>query len=320
MALIVEVVDPRGGGVKARVRLDGVPVHVGRGYDNDLILDDLYVDARHARITVSPDGVAEIEDLGSINGLVVVNGPGRVPRVDARPGTQVRVGRTILRFRDPAEPVPPALADLPRDTRAARAIASPAARAALCVSATALVALYSWSALYDQNSGTMAAAGVVMFVLMGAMWAGGWAVASRVNVNRFNFIAHFTVVAFLTVLTLAFTSIQAWAEFMLPDNPVWVPFGVLGWIGLFTVSVAMHLRLATTMDRVRRWRAAAATIAGLALMIGWVAYTAGDTFTDVPEFSGVVKPLPPALLPTMEASEFSAVVAELVDEADRLSE
>src|SRR5690606_16796872 len=111
--------------VRARVRLDGRHINVGRGYDNDLILDDAYVDARHARIHVDANGTVEIEDLGSINGLVLAGGAGRVPRVAASPGTEVRLGRTILRFRDPAEPVPPALPDTMSGGAAGRLLDSP---------------------------------------------------------------------------------------------------------------------------------------------------------------------------------------------------
>ena len=50
MAMILEVVHPSG--TRTWHRLGDRPVTLGRGLANDLILDDPYVDARHARIAV----------------------------------------------------------------------------------------------------------------------------------------------------------------------------------------------------------------------------------------------------------------------------
>lgn len=319
MALIVEVVDSRGGTVKARLRLDGASMSVGRGFDNDLILDDLYVDARHARISVSPDGEVEIEDLGSINGLVVVNEPGRVPRVSARAGTQVRIGRTILRFRDPSEPVPAALPEAACDNRIERLLGNARARAGVCVAALGLVTGYAWLGSYERDSGSTVAALGVMFVLFGVTWAGMWAIASRALVSRFNFTAHLAVLALITVPALLFTSIESWAAFMMPDGALLTPISVVVWTGLFTAALALHLGLSSSMDRMRRWRAAAITVGGLALTGGLLAWAGRDAFTDVPDFSGVVKPVSGRILPTMEVSGFSDVLAELKQETDGLA-
>jgi hypothetical protein len=319
MALIVEVVDSRGGTVKARVRLDGASLSVGRGFDNDLILDDPYVDARHARMSVSSDGEVEIEDLGSINGLVVVNEPGRVPRVNAGAGTQVRIGRTILRFRDPAEPVPAALPDAIETNRIARLLGDFRARAAICIAALGLLTGYVWLGSYERDSGSAVAALSVMFVLFGVTWAGMWAIASRALVSRFNFTAHLTMVALITVPAVLFTSLESWAAFIVPDGALLTPFSVLAWTALFTAALALHLSLSSTMDRMRRWRAAAITVGGLVLTGGLLAWAGRDVFTDVPVFSGVVKPVYGRMLPTMEVSGFSDVVAELTRQTDELA-
>jgi hypothetical protein len=112
VALILEVLDPRTREVRSRTRLDALPLVLGRGLDNDLVLDDPYVDPRHARIAADETGGLVLEDLGSLNGLVAGDGLGRTHRLPLRPRLEVRVGRTTLRFRDSAEPVPAALPDV----------------------------------------------------------------------------------------------------------------------------------------------------------------------------------------------------------------
>ena len=99
--MILEVVHP--GGARTWHRLGGLPLSVGRGLTNDLILEDPYVDPQHARISIDEAGSPLIEDLGSVNGLVANDSRHR-GRLSLQPGAEVRVGRTTLRFHDPAEP------------------------------------------------------------------------------------------------------------------------------------------------------------------------------------------------------------------------
>src|SRR6185369_14452590 len=97
-------------GAPVRHRITALPLTVGRALTNDIILDDPYIDAEHARIVLGDDGVLRIDDLGSVNGLRT-NGS-KVDRVvTVHAGDEVRIGRTTLRFRDVNELVAPALMD-----------------------------------------------------------------------------------------------------------------------------------------------------------------------------------------------------------------
>src|SRR5262245_9871007 len=190
--MILEVLDPRSGVVHTRVRLGELPLSVGRGYGNDIILDDPYVDARHARITFDDSGALILEDVGSLNGLALPGNTARVTRVAVRAGAEVRVGRTTLRFRDPNESVPAALPDSVEPTRSgsriARATASLWVRLGVPLSATLAVALYTWLESFEPTSGSDTLTGAVTFLVFVAFWAGIWAIASRVVVHRFVFL------------------------------------------------------------------------------------------------------------------------------------
>jgi hypothetical protein len=79
--------------------LNSAPVTVGRGGQNDLVLDgDEFASARHARIEVRGDGVW-VQDLESTNGTYV-NGSrvAGAQRLDA--GDVLRVGETDLRVEE----------------------------------------------------------------------------------------------------------------------------------------------------------------------------------------------------------------------------
>jgi hypothetical protein len=80
-----------------RVR-DGMTI--GRYESNDVVLDDKKASRRHARVLFD-HGVAEIEDLGSDNG-VLLNGV-RIDRRVLQAGDEIRIGGTTLRFvEDPS--------------------------------------------------------------------------------------------------------------------------------------------------------------------------------------------------------------------------
>src|SRR5215471_15756453 len=94
----------RHGEVLARHRLQcgagGEEVRVGRGYDNDVVVDDPFVAARHLRIARDESGALVAHDLGSANGLFVGPDRRRHERVAIDPSQPLRIGRTLLRVRE----------------------------------------------------------------------------------------------------------------------------------------------------------------------------------------------------------------------------
>jgi hypothetical protein len=99
----------RNGDVLQRRRIVSLPIRLGRGYDNDFILDDDYAAASHARIELDSAGQLVLRDLGSRNGIV--HKGRRLPEVVLLGDTVVRIGHTSLRVRAANFPVAPELAD-----------------------------------------------------------------------------------------------------------------------------------------------------------------------------------------------------------------
>jgi hypothetical protein len=99
----------RNGDVLHRQRVDSLPIRIGRGYDNDYILDDAYAAPRHAQVDAGPDGELVLLDLGTRNGVVVAGR--RSDRLVLNANTVVRLGHTTLRVRAADFPVPKELPD-----------------------------------------------------------------------------------------------------------------------------------------------------------------------------------------------------------------
>jgi hypothetical protein len=99
----------RNGDVLHRHRIDSLPIRIGRGYDNDYILDDAYAAPRHALVDAGPDGELLLRDLGTRNG--VVHAGRKHQRLPLHGDTVVRLGHTTLRVRAADYPVPAELVD-----------------------------------------------------------------------------------------------------------------------------------------------------------------------------------------------------------------
>ena len=79
--------------------VDSAPLTMGRGGQNDLVLDgDEFASARHARVEARRDGVW-VQDLGSTNGTFVNGSPVEGAQKLA-PGDVLRVGETDLRLEE----------------------------------------------------------------------------------------------------------------------------------------------------------------------------------------------------------------------------
>jgi len=99
----------RNGDVLHRHRVERLPIRIGRGYDNDYILDDPYAAPRHALVEPGEDGGLVLRDLGTRNG--VVHAGRRSARLAITGDTVVRLGHTSLRIRPAGFPVPGELVD-----------------------------------------------------------------------------------------------------------------------------------------------------------------------------------------------------------------
>ena len=329
MAVMLEVVHPSG--IRSWQRLDSLPLTVGRGLGNDIILDDPYVDGRHARIALDDRGSLCIEDLGTVNGLVANDERTHAP-VRLHLGIEVRLGRTTLRFRDTEEAVAPALVDDPGETVASPRLVAAQSRAGvgglgwlatkpgqLVITGVAVwaVAITAWLGTSERAGGADAMSAAMAFITVAAVWAGGWALASRAVMQRFHYAAHLAIISGAALAGIAWNAASNWLEFFFPDSAIVALVGAVGLAAVFGLLIAAHMSLASTASRRRRLEMAG-IIVGSAVLIGAMASVAmEEEFTDVATFSGVLKPITPGLIPTATVTEFGGVMRELKEEVDK---
>ncbi|HEY2856368.1 MAG TPA: FHA domain-containing protein [Gemmatimonadaceae bacterium] len=329
MSLVIEIIQPDG--ARTRHRLNGLPLTLGRALANDIVVEDPYVDATHARLTPESDGTVVVDDLGSVNGIVAKD-ERLSGAVLVRPGDVLRIGRTTLRFRDPNEILPPALLDhaLVESTEPASAavVAPRSRRRFLTETSTGLVLFFVALAACASNawlgdfsrSGANEAMSVALGVAIAlTVWAGLWSIASRAIVHRFRFMGHLAVASAMVLAALGWEVIEQWLQFFFPHSFFDTVPAMIVMLAMITVLVAAHLSFASTMSRRRQWRVGA-IVAGVVLAItGLGALTKDDSFSDVPKFPAVVKPIPARLVPTKSVAQFEGVTRGVKDEVDQLA-
>jgi pSer/pThr/pTyr-binding forkhead associated (FHA) protein len=335
VALILEIRDARG--VSTWHRLDALPVTIGRAPSNDIILDDPYLDARHARIDVGQDGVLQIDDLGSLNGLVSEGARASSP-LALTAGQELRAGRTTFRFRDVHEEVPAALRDdLAATPSAAVAAASAASRAdapaadapvlpailatrarrsACCVAMLVAFALNAWLSDTTRSSGSTVFGAVLGFAVLAGLWAALWAAAGRAVVHRFRFLAHAAVVSMAMIVMLAWSAANDWLSFIYPDAKIAWVLSLAIFLVVLASLVSAHLALATGVSWKRQRRTGLFVSGAVVALLVVAALVSDDKFTDVPKFASQLKPMSTRWVPTHSVGEFGAAARELREEVD----
>jgi hypothetical protein len=192
-AVWIEIVSPHRQ-VMARHRLLGGEVRIGRGYDNDLVLDDPHVAAQHLILTRDTAGRWIAEDLGSVNGLRREAGGKPQPRLELDGDQPIWIGRTLLRVRDSAYPVIPE-----RPLGRERPLWLPAG--IVLILATGLSLLLNWERqTTEPQISQILIIGLTSAGLI-ALWAGLWSLIGRLFAGRAAFDANLLKAA-LALLTL----------------------------------------------------------------------------------------------------------------------
>lgn len=161
--------------IAARFRIAASEARIGRGYDNDVIIDDPYVAAQHLRVFRDEAGQLVAEDLGSANGTFLDGGRQRLARIVVDGKHPIRIGKTHLRIRDVYHEVERERLAAP-EWRTLPVVAA----AALGASLLGLSALQIWLAQTSEMRASGYLAPLFGIVAMVLLWAGLWALLSRI--------------------------------------------------------------------------------------------------------------------------------------------
>ena len=294
--------------VVSRHRLGGSPFAIGRGYDNDLVLDDPAVAPRH--VVIARDGAGgewAAEDQGSLNGVFVEGAPAPARRVALARDTVLRLGRTLVRVRDAAYPVAPERRLEPQARR-------PALLPVLAAAVLAAVLAGQWAGDTAPSEGPQWLLAVLGSALLVASWSGGWALVSRLFAGHALYPRHLAVA--LAGFLVLFLADDGWSflaySLRLPMPPTAV--SALQW-SLFGALCFAHLRVVGP-GHLRVKAASGLAIALAAFGLQFMGNREMERYAGAE--AQVPRLFPPALrlVPGIDEDAFFARIAERRDELD----
>jgi hypothetical protein len=228
----IEVVS-RDGHVYARERIEADEAHIGRAFDNDVVVDDPHVAPHHLRIHRGGDGELVAEDLGTKNGLYAEHGEERVPRMSLAREPGLRIGRTVLRVHDSAHPVAPEKSLAPPRAHVRWALGLAAGLAALTL-------LLSWLELTAEPSANRLVLPLLAVAVAVVLWSAAWALLSRIFSGQAHFAAMIRIALTGTIALTLWQQLAEWLAFALAWRDVSDLQSLGGWAILVVVCYA-HL-------------------------------------------------------------------------------
>jgi hypothetical protein len=289
-------------------------VRIGRGYDNDVILDDPYVAAHHVRIVRDETGALVAEDLGSANGLFAGEDRRRLARVVLDGKRWIRVGRTHLRIRRADQAVAP------------ERLLRPHARSWPLVLgvACAVLGVQLLTTWLRETGEPKPGAYLMQLVSLGAfalVWTAAWTILSRIFSGQARFERHLLIAVGGLLVFALFNELTSYGAFAFS----WRWLIAYRYVGTWPLAAAicfLHLR---EMGRSResgrsRLKLKAAAVAALALVaIGMqtLSQWEASATTDRQSFVRGLKPPTLRVAAPQTAKVFFSEVASLKVRLDR---
>lgn len=317
--LVIEIAQNAGSGRKRHFTIDRFPARVGRGYHNQVIVDDPYVSPQHLEITYSETEGHMVEDLGSMNGLSLNGKKLERARTRIYSGDKLQIGKTVVRVYEPQHSVPPAMPMMP-ETGFLHSLASPSLSLPLFV--LALIVLAGW--MHFNSAPTKAAeieATQVISVamaggLIGIVWSGLWGLVGRLARHRVNFMPHLGVFSAYLIVLVGIYYVSSYVTYLLNGNLIASAFNYAATYVPLALFLATVLGLAVDMPR-RRLRVVAIVVT-LALFAGTGAlqWFENSRFSLRPEYNAELQPYLTVLAPTETVESLSARAGDLFNAHD----
>lgn len=288
---------------------------IGRARDNDLILDDPYVDPYHGQIILGETGTWSYQDLGSENGSK--RGKESVNDCALTSADVLTLGKTRLQFFDPSHQVAPALS-LHNSRQRLLSFNTWSTSGLLLAGAILMLALN----IYVNYTGEKFDAGMLMGMFLGAfslplIVSAAWSLLAKILCGR----SHFLSIVNVALLALIVLELSLYPFVGLAYN---FPAIDRGYLGVLLNLLVFGLYLyATLLICTRLKDQTNKLIAGLVPAVVFCAYlviqiSSADEHNNAPNYNGRLL-APVVLLRSGETpDEFIQRLPDIFDNADEL--
>ncbi|MDQ1363582.1 MAG: hypothetical protein QG652_1443 [Pseudomonadota bacterium] len=288
------------------------PLRIGRGYSNDIILNDPYVAAEHVVIDTAENGW-QLRQLDTVNpplhgGKLVAQNS-----CEIHSGDELVLGKTLMRFFSPQHPVAPA-----RGLHDSFAGMLEVTREFLAVSVLLLVLwlaqmLNEFLVTSESMPLQRLAADTLPVVGAALLWAMLWSLIAFVVRRKMDYLFFLSVTIFYFLADMLLENAINYVAFntrdiLLPEILSYITGGVLMML-MFYASMG-H---AMTMSRRRKLVLSNVFAWTLVAVLGFVMQANQPAFNPDPEYPAVLKPLSAQWAETQSMDDFLQESEKLFD-------
>lgn len=271
--------------VAARFRVTGSEARIGRGYDNDVVVDDPYVAPNHLRVFRDEAGQLVAEDMGSVNGTFLDGNRSRSSRIVINGKDTIRIGQTTIRVRDTSHEVErERLA--PPDRRVLPIVSAVAFGAAVL----GFYALKVWLAQTGEPRLSSYVTPILTILATILVWAGIWALVSRIFSGRSRFLLNLLIALTCAAALLLYVELAKVAAFAWTLPSIGAYDYVVTW-SIVAATCFFHLH---AIGRTRLWLKGLIVAVLLVAMVAVLMLQQSDAFSDSGRQQAMRQLLPPS--------------------------
>ncbi|GEM_PF-2516008 len=285
-------------------------VHIGRGWNNDVVIRDPLIDAEHLEIYTDEAGLVRIRDLKSLNGTRL-KGRLLTNDVELQFNVPIRIGHSNIIIHKSSEAVS-ATEPTPQFEPVIERMQQPVV-AGIALALAILVALLSGQFGADISTDGDDRIGRAMLFGLGLIfWSTIWGVLARLLRHEMAFWGHLTLISALSCVVLIAGVAIDWASF----NLLSLALNSYGYVVLFAVALICWMFIGLDMStRLKPLRRAVISfgITGLAILVTFVFPVGGRIEPDPAAPPMVNLTQPPSRLVVQDIS-----VDEFIDRSSNL--
>jgi hypothetical protein len=284
-------------------------IRIGRAFDNDLIINDPFVNAAHMTLKLNAE-TWECEDNNTSNGTFISDSGGTRNKVKIgqncaiRSGDTVFIGKTTIRVWDINHPVGPAQAldDAPLlflDPR------KPLPAFLLSMGLFSFLyylnlSQWSWRKNGDISSIVL---GEMMMLLILAIWSGVWALITRFSKHQHRFLQHLIFSFQWCVFSMVLTAIVKYILFFACNHDFFTYFSLLIYGPLVFFILNTHLAIATNVAAFKRGMISCLIVLSIVVLTLLKQYAMHNEFSPRPAHYINIVPVPKKLIPAIPVNE-----------------
>jgi hypothetical protein len=313
--IIVESLDKHGS-VQQRDFVENLPYTIGRGYQNDLILDDDFVSPAHLKVDLDMSGNLVAIDCRSKNGLYFFQNTKRVDVAKIESGTELRIGHSRLRMRKADYQVSPPLQDALHDHILSRVLNNNALFWAIWCCVLLIIGIEREVANYNDDSLLLMLDELIPDVMRLMIWVGMWVMINRSITHATNLAAHLFVASLGYAGLILLDGLNGYLSYMFSlGDSVYILDYVVTVLLIMSVFYG-HLRFCSLATTERVLMTATAVALGTVGLV-WFSDLVEDPFSRNVDFAVNLKPPAFNIVVSDDLNQFfvsSAVLKEKVDE------